>query len=126
MKKFVWFILLCVGLFYLGKYYMSTGQFQEFIHKYHNPKLIPPVEYYLGQIGLIFGRWDFAIQRFSHVVEEYPDSKYAPDAQFYLAKSYEEKVMIRKAVEEYNKVSEKYPDSSLSETAFKRAQVLKQ
>ena len=124
LKKFIWLVIFCSGIYFGLQYWFSTEQFQEFKKEYRNDTFIPPVNYYFGQVGYILAKWDFAVARFSYIVEVYPKSEYAVMANYYLAKTYEE-FNMRRAMEEYKKVMELYPDTAYGNLADKRYSVLR-
>jgi len=124
MRKLIFTVVIIVGCYYLGKYFIKSGNFDKLLQNYKNPFLVPRIEYYLGHINLILNKPQQAEYRFQRVLKNYPETKFAPASLYYLAKLHQEKD-INKAIQEYNILIEKWPDSKYANIAVKAIEILK-
>ncbi len=125
MKKLIVFAIIIFGLYYLIKN-LPASKLDRFIDSHPEWKWTIPFEYYLGELYLIFGKWDKAIHRFKRIVKKYPeDYKWAPKAQYALAKTYDDYGNKKEAITEYQKLIDSYPKSKYVDIANKRIAILK-
>lgn len=67
------------------KYDLAISAFNDYLQTYKKSPYLPNVNYWLGEIHLLYGHYDLAMQSFKVVVDEYPHHAKIPDAILKLA-----------------------------------------
>jgi len=125
MRKLIITVGIIAGIYYFVNYMFTSGKFDELLDTHPEFKYAPVIEYYLGNLNLVFGKWDSALYRFGRIVKNYPDSKYAPMAFYLQGKTYADRDSIGEAIKSYEQLIKSYPESEYAERAEKRVSVLK-
>ncbi|MCS7231146.1 MAG: hypothetical protein RMJ67_03285 [Elusimicrobiota bacterium] len=121
MKKLLILSLIFVGIctFIYYEYY-ETGKINSFLENYPDSKYAQTVEYILGMLCSVAGKYDAAIFRFKRVINIYNLEKYKPAAYYNIAKVYEEKKEMKLALNYYRLTFEQFPKTYYGDLGKKR------
>lgn len=121
MKKLIVIVIL-LAVIWLAFYYQiyKTGKFNNFLQQHSDSQYAQAVEYMLGNIFLMLGRFDSALFRFKRVLEIYKVDKFKPVSCYKIAECYEENKDIKTALKFYRITFENYPNTYYGELAKKR------
>jgi TolA-binding protein len=125
IKNLIVFFLCILGFIMLGEYLVDSGKFDQFLDAHPNPGVVPYIDYYIGEIHVVFTDFDSAIYRFERVVKNYPEFKDMPKVMFAIAQSYDDLGNKTLAIREYSKLLKAYPESEYGETARTRLEYLR-
>lgn len=106
------------------KYTEAISSLNDYLRKYSSGKFAPNAHYWLGELYIIAGDNDNAIEQFDLVAKNYSTSCKAPDALLKLAEIAFNNNRFDQAKEYWQLILKKYPDCSAARVASVQLQKL--
>lgn len=114
------------GFLKAKKYEQATCAFQDYLDKYPTAKNSTNAHYWLGQLFLLQGQPDSAIEQFKTILQGSPGNSKVPDTMVQLGLAYYAKGDIAHAKAQLAQVQQAYPDSPAAKLAKSRLQQIAQ
>lgn len=108
------------------KYAQATTAFQKFIKQYPSSQQTSNARFWLGQLYLLQGQPDRALEEFHVVMKKDPTNKKTPDILLQVGLAYYAKGDMTHAQAAFKKVIQKYPNTSAAKLAQTRLKVIQQ
>ena len=119
------FLLITAALIIAGmlafKTCLQNGSFIQYLDTHPDPKIVPPVEYAVGEGYYLFRHLQNSATYYQRISERYPTSSYAEDAYFNYLQSLDDMSTPRLQMAElYATYLEKFPEGKYKEIVTKR------
>jgi tol-pal system protein YbgF len=107
------------------QYNEAIAAFEVFNKKFPNDLNVANADYFLGQLYLLQGQADLAINFFKRFITRYSQDARVPDAMLQCGLAYFAKGDKKMAMELFEKIIQQYPDSKAAQAAQARLQQFK-